>query len=102
MCHFKSHCEQFLVSQTSKTNVQRKLLELVLGFSSANQKQRNIKSRVDRLNQKIRNLMRLINYSKIKTKLKNHVHIIREYLKGIKKNVNQLTKSKVRFLFRYA
>ena len=84
-CHFQSR----------KTDVRRKLFKLVLGFSNANQKQRNIKSRIDRLNQMIKNLLSLTNNSKLQADLRYHLHGIKDSLKSIKQKVDKLSKRKV-------
>ena len=80
-CHF----------QRRQTDVQQKLFKLVIGFSAVNQKQRNIKSRIKRLNQKISGLLSLVD----KFKLSSHLQGIKDSLQGVKQKVDKLTKIKV-------
>ena len=83
-CHF----------QRRQTDVQQKLFKLVIGFSAVNQKQRNIKSRIKRLNQKISGLLSLVD----KFKLSSHLQGIKDSLQGVKQKVDKLTKIKVGLL----
>ena len=96
---FLSWHSYFSLFQAGETNIKEKLFKLVAGLSGVNEKQKQVRSKINRLSQKINNLTTLtFKQGQGQGKVKKHLQSIRQSLRGLNQNMNQLSSSKVRVL----
>ena len=96
---FLSWYSCFSLFQAGEKNIKEKLFKLVAGLSGVNEKQKQVQSKINRLSRKINNLTTLtFKQGKGQGKVKKHLQSIRQSLRGLNQNMNQLSSSKVRVL----